>query len=133
MRANATILALLLVTASAAAVHGQQAPERAYSRDTLLRLFAETAEQESENPFRYRHGAIEFDALGASWLFKPLLPVMHGTLNGVMMELPDPFALTGTALATTARSWRTRREGNVELLRIEKAERAKIKVMVKTQ
>lgn len=133
MRAGTTILAFLLVTASAAA-QDTQAPVRDYSKDRLLRLFAEAAKQESENPIRYRRGAIEFRALGTSWRFNYLpMMAMHGTMNGVTMELPDPFALTGTAIATAPRSWRTRREVNAELKRIEKTERAKIKVTVGTQ
>ncbi len=129
MRASATILALLLLTASAAAQD-----TRDYSKDTLLRLFAEAAEQEGENPIRYRRGAIEFRALGTSWRFNYLpMMAMHGTLSGVSMELPDPFALTGTVIATPPRSWRTRREVNAELRRIEKLERAKIKVTVGAQ
>lgn len=127
MRASATILALLLLTVSAAA----QDTRPDYSKDTLLRLFVEAAQQESENPIRYRRGAVEFRALGTSWRFNYLpMMAMHGTLNGVSMELPDPFMLTGTAIATSPRSWRTRREVNAELKRIEKLERAKIKVTV---
>ena len=129
MRASATILALLLLTVSAAA----QDTRPDYSKDTLLRLFVEAAKQESENPIRYRRGAVEFRALGTSWRFNYLpMMAMHGTLNGVSMELPDPFMLTGTAIATSPRSWRTRREVNAELKRIEKLERAKIKVTVGT-
>ena len=131
MRASATILALLLLTASAAA---QEAPVPDYSKDTLLRLFAEAAEQEGENPIRYRRGAIEFRALGTSWHFNYLpMMAMHGTLSGVTMEIPDPFALTGTAIAMAPRNWRTRREINAELRRIEKTERAKIRVTVGSQ
>ena len=130
MRASATILALLLLTASAAA----QDPRAQYSKDTLLRLFVAAAQQESENPIRYRRGAVEFRALGTSWKFNYLpMMAMHGTLNGVSMELPDPFLLTGTAIASPPRPWRTRREVNAELKRIEKMERAKIKVTVGTQ
>jgi hypothetical protein len=133
MRASATILALLLLTSSAAA-QDTRAPVGDYSKDTLLRLFVDAAQQEGENPIRYRRGAVEFRALGTTWKFN-YLPMMafQGTLNGVSMELPDPFALTGTAIATSPRSWRTRREVNTELKRIEKLERAKIKVTVGSQ
>ena len=126
MRASATILALLLLTASAAAQD-----TRDYSKDTLLRLFADAAEQEGENPIRYRRGAVEFRALGTSWRFNylPMMP-MSGTLGGITQELPDPFALTGTVLATPKRAWRTRREINAELRRIEAMERARVKVTV---
>ena len=133
MRASATILAVLLLTASAAA-QDSRAQTRDYSKDTLMRLFAEAAEQEGENPIRYRRGAIEFRALGTSWRFNYLpMMAMQGTMNGVTMEVPDPFALTGTAIATGPRNWRTRREVNAELKRIEKLERAKIKVTVRSQ
>jgi hypothetical protein len=128
MRASAAILTVLLATGAAA----QEAAEtRDYSKDTLLRLFVNAAKQETENPIRYRRGAIEFRALGTAWHFNylPMMP-LSGTLGGVSMELPDPFALTNTVLATSPRSWRTRREVNSELKRIEKTERAKIKVTV---
>jgi hypothetical protein len=129
MRASATILSIFLLTASAAAQNS--APVRDYSKDTLLRLFVNAAKQESENPIRYRNGAVEFRALGTSWSFNYLpMMAMHGTLNGVTMEVPDPFQLTGTQIATTPRNWRTRREVNAELRRIEKTERAKIRVTV---
>ena len=130
MRANATILILLLLAVPAAA-QDSNAAVRDYSKDTLLRLFIEAAEQEGENPIRYRDGAIEFRALGTSWRFNYLpMMAMHGTLTGVTMEVPDPFLLTGTQIATPPRSWRTRREINAELRRIEATERAKIRVTV---
>lgn len=130
MRASAAILILLLATAAVPA-QAQDAPVRDYSKDRLLRLFAEAAEQETENPIRYRRGAVEFRALGTSWRFNYLpMMAMSGTLGGTYLELPDPFALTGTAIATSPRSWRTRREVNSELKRIEVMERAKIKVTV---
>jgi hypothetical protein len=131
MRASAAVLTLLLLTVSAAA-QKPDASVRDYSKDTLLRLFAAAASQEGENPVRFRPGAVEFTALGTSWGFNyyPMM-AMQGTLNGVSMELPDPFMLTGTAIATTPRNWRTRREINAELKRIEKTERAKIRVTVR--
>ncbi|MFL6244712.1 MAG: hypothetical protein ACJ74H_01715 [Thermoanaerobaculia bacterium] len=129
MRASAAILVLLLATTAAA----QDAQVRDYSKDTLLRLFVESGGQEKENPIRYRHGAIEFRALGTSWRFNylPMMP-LSGTLGGVSMELPDPFALTNTVIATRKGAWRTRREINSELRRIEAMERAKVKVTVGT-
>lgn len=127
MKASAAILALFLATSAAA----QDAQVRDYSKDTLLRLFVDAGGQEKENPIRYRRGAIEFRALGTSWHFNylPMMP-LSGTLGGVSQELPDPFALTNTQIATPMRAWRTRREINAELRRIEATERAKIKVTV---
>ena len=129
MRASTAILALLLATSAAA----QDAAVRDYSKDTLLRLFVDAGGQERENPIRYRRGAIEFRALGTSWRFNylPMMP-LSGTMGGVTQELPDPFALTGTQIATPLRAWRTRREINSELRRIEALERAKVKVTVGT-
>src|SRR5688572_8640143 len=127
MKANAAILVLLLATSAAA----QDAPARDYSKDRLLRLFVDAAKQEGENPIRYRRGAIEFRALGTSWRFNylPMMP-MSGTMGGITQEMPDPFALTNTVIATGPRAWRTRREINAELRRIEATERAKVRVAV---
>lgn len=129
MRASGMILALLLVTATAVA---QDAPAtRDYSKDTLQRLFADAAQQEGENPIRRTRGAIEFNAFGTSWrvnYLPHLMMAMHGTRQGINNEIPDPFALTGTQIATSPRSWRTRREINRELRRIEATERAKVRV-----
>jgi hypothetical protein len=133
MRANAMILAVLLTTAAASAQE-PETPAPKYSKDTLLRLFAEAAKQEGENPIRFGHGAVSFNALGTSWRFNylPMMP-LSGTMGGVTQEWPDPFSLTNTPIATSARSWRTRRDVNAELKRIEKSERAKIRVTVGSQ
>lgn len=129
MRASATILALLLVAGTAVA---QDSPaSRDYSKDTLQRLFANAAQQEGENPIRRTRGALDFNAFGTSWrvnYLPRLMMAMHGTMNGVTNVVPDPFALTGTEIATSPRSWRTRREVNRELRRIEATERAKVRV-----
>jgi hypothetical protein len=132
MRASATILALLLIAGSAMAQDSDSTTD--YSKDTLLRLFVNSAKQEGENPIRYRRGAIEFRALGTSWRFNylPMMP-LSGTMGGVTNEWPDPFALTNTVIATSPRSWRTRRNVNAEMRRIEKSERAKIRVTVGSQ
>ncbi|HYC61641.1 MAG TPA: hypothetical protein VEK79_18945 [Thermoanaerobaculia bacterium] len=129
MRASATILALLLVAGTAVA---QDSPASSdYSKDTLQRLFANAAQQEGENPIRRTRGALDFNAFGTSWRLNyvpRIMMAMHGTLDGVTNVVPDPFALTGTQIATSPRSWRTRREINRELRRIEATERAKIRV-----
>jgi hypothetical protein len=137
MRASAMILAVLLTTAAASAQEQGTSPDTPapkYSKDTLLRLFAEAAKQEGENPIRFGHGAVSFKALGTSWRFNylPMMP-LSGTMGGVTQEWPDPFALTNTAIATSPRSWRTRRDVSAELKRIEKSERTKIRVTVGSQ
>jgi hypothetical protein len=139
MRASATILALLLLAGSALA---QDAPQDApvevrstpYSRDQLLRLFAAAAKQEGENPVKYDRGSVRFTALGTTWRFNylPMMAMSGGRfgMTAVTQEWPDAFALTNTQIATPQRSWRTRREVNSELRRIEKSERAKVRVTV---
>jgi hypothetical protein len=127
MRPSATILALLLLVGAATA--RAEEPVRDYSKDRLLHLFANAAKQEGENPIRYRRGAIEFTALGTTWRFNYIpMMAMSGARFGVTNEWPDAFALTNTQIATSSRSWRTRRNVTSELRRIEKMERAKMKV-----
>lgn len=134
MRASATILALLLFAGSALAQESADADVRVtpYSRDQLLKLFATAAKQEGENPVKYDRGSVRFTALGTTWRFNylPMMAMSGGRfgMTGVTQEWPDPFALTNTPIATPQRSWRTRREVNAELRRIEKSERAKIRV-----
>lgn len=122
MRTSAMILALLLAAGGAAA---QDEPRADYSRDTLMRLFIAAAPD--ERPVRYRDGAIELRALGATWRMQ-YLPPLSGTDLAAVNRWPDPFSLTGTQIATGPRAWRTRREMNAELRRIELTERAKIRV-----
>jgi len=126
MRASATILILLLIAGGAAA----QQPD--YSKDGLLRMFAaETVEVRADRAIQHQVGAISFRALGSDWRFNylPLMMPLSGTeLDVVMNSWPDPFALTGTAIATSPRAWRTQRAVSAELRRIEKLERARIRV-----
>lgn len=133
MKASATLLALLLVAGSAVAQEDPRPNTPDYSRDTLLRLFAEAAED--ERPISYRRGAIVFRALGTTWRFHylPIMVPLSGTGFGttdVMQEWPDPFALTGTQIATGPRAWRTRRDVNAEMRRIERTERDRAKMRV---
>jgi hypothetical protein len=136
MRAGAAFIALLLLAPFAAA---QETPAPDYSRDTLLRLFANAGEDEDFDArgVRYRLGSVSFRALGTSWRFN-YLPVMvpfsgsgPGFNGAITNTLPDPFMLTNTGIATSPRAWRTQRERNAELRRIERTERARIKVDVK--
>jgi len=57
--------------------------------------------------------------------------VSPGTRPTTSREWPDPFALTHTSIATTPRSFTTHRAVNAEIRRIEKTERAKIRVKSK--
>jgi hypothetical protein len=117
------LVALLLISPAAVA---QESPD--YSRDTLLRIFAEQPEEEQPD-VRFYVGAVEFRAMGSDWRFvyAPLLP-LSGSIIGVTQEWPDPFALTRTAIATPARVNRSR-EFREELRRIDRvAPRARVRV-----
>ena len=99
-----------------------------YSRENLQRFVAAIPEEpERERNFRFYWGAIEFTALGQRWRFAPMLP-LSGSVMRTTQEWPDPFSLTGTAIATPKRAWRTQRKVDAEIRRIEKMERAKIRV-----
>jgi hypothetical protein len=125
MRTSALILAFLLVAGSAAAQESRSAtaPRADYSRDTLMRMFV--AASPDEPAVRYRDGGLELRALGATWRAQYLAPLSGRTPGS---GWPDPFSLTRTQIATSQRAWRTRREVNRELRRIELTERARVSV-----
>jgi hypothetical protein len=138
MKATATILALLLVAGTAMAqgrttsrTTDQTSPD--YSRRTLMRLFVEDSGTDGER-IVYRPGVVNFVALGTSWQFDylpQLFMPMSGTDTGVTQTWPDPFALTGTQIATSPRAWRTTREVSRELQRINATDRARVRVNVR--
>ena len=128
MKATAILLlsaALLGVPASA-----QEAPAKPdYSRENLQRFAAAIPEEpKRERRIRFYWGAVEFSALGQNWRFLPAMLPLSGSIMRTTQEWPDPFSLTGTAIATPKRAWRTQRKIDAEMRRIEKTERAKIRV-----
>lgn len=132
MRPSAALVALLLLATPALA---QDDDRRDYSRDTLLRLFADAGDEyEDDRAVRYRFGTVEFRALGTSWRlnYLPIMIPFSGSgpgFNGeITNTLPDPFMLTNTPIATSPRAWRTQRERNAEMRRIERTERARIEI-----
>lgn len=127
MRKTAAILTLLLVTGAAAA---QERPRPDYSKNSLLRLFAEAGtEEEDRRTFRVHDGMLQFRGGDTSvgLLFRPMLPLAGSTLT-TNRTYPDPFSLTSTRIATGPRAWRTVRAMNAELRRIEDTERARLRV-----
>ena len=58
----------------------------------------------------------------------PVERPLSGSEFRTTQTLPDPFSLTRTQIATSKRAWRTQRTLNAELRRIERLERAKIRV-----
>ncbi len=127
MRVSALILAIGLASAALAQEPAEAAREpkvHDYSRPTLLRLLEDQRREEQRlQRVRFVIGAVEFRALGTRWRFNylPLMAPLSGTQVRVSQQWPDPFLLTGTALATTPRNWRERREVEKELKRIGKA------------
>jgi hypothetical protein len=132
MLRTAFALALFVVAGSALAQEERTRPD--YSRDSLLRLFVAAAE-DYDQPIRYDRGAVEFRTLGTTWKFNyvPMMAFSGSVPTTYGRELPDPFALTGTQIATSPRAWRTTRQINSELRRIEMLERARVRVDVESR
>ena len=128
MKTSAAFLAILLCTAAL----GQDAPAPAgqpdYSKEAIQKI---VLEMEHAQRIRFRPGAVDFRALGMSWRFNYLPGLMlplSGTRMGVTQEWPDPFALTGTVIATSPAAARRGREFNRELRKINKRLNATVKV-----
>ena len=127
MRTTA-ILVLTLVMSAAAGARAQ-ATQPDYSRETLQRFVAAIPEEpERERRIRFYWGTVQFRALGQQWRFSPALLPLSGSIMRTTQEWPDPFSLTNTPIATPMRAWRTQRRIDAEMRRIEKTERAKIRV-----
>ena len=132
MKTTITIL-VLLAAASLSAQETETKPD--YSKPTLQRFVMSMPDAPPPRirNVRFHVGAVEFGALGTRWRFNylPIMTPLSGSRLGVTQEWPDPFSLSGTPIATPKRAWRTQRQVNSELRRIEQTERAKIKVNVK--
>ena len=124
MRTAILIMTLLLATSAAAQQSFRDPESPDFSRDTLLRLFAEGEEREDpEARFRHRFGVIDFRAAGMRWRigYLPFMVPLSGSqpwVNG--QRWPDPFVLTGTEIAQTPQTWRSQRAMSAELRRIER-------------
>jgi hypothetical protein len=135
MKTKIAILVLLAAT-SLSAQENESATDTTttpdYSKPGLQRFVLSIPEPPPprERNVRFHVGAVEFGAVGTRFRFNylPIMAPLSGTRLGVTREWPDPFSLTGTVIATPKRAWRTQRQVNAELRRIEKSERAKIRV-----
>jgi len=128
--------ALLVFVAAALPLAAQEPPAQVdVSRQTLLKFVASIPEPPPPRPrnVTFHIGAIEFRAFGTRWRFNylPFMLPLSGTRPTTTREWPDPFELTQTAIATPPRAWHTQRQVNAELRRIEKTERAKLRVKTK--
>lgn len=124
MRTAIFIVVVSLAASTAAAQQQFNDSQPDYSRETLLRLFAENPEREDANArFRHRFGAIEFQTRGVRWRvgYLPFFLPLHGSMPWVNgHRWPDPFILTNTEIAHTPRTWRDQRAMSAELRRIER-------------
>jgi hypothetical protein len=128
MKTSTAILILLAALSSVPALAQEEEAKPDYSRETLQRFVAAIPEEpKPQRRIQFYWGAVEFSALGQKFRFSPVMP-FSGSGLGTTQVWPDPFSLTGTAIATPKRAWYTQRKINSELRRIEKMERAKIKV-----
>ena len=134
MKTTTFAILILLGATSLGAEEAQPEPAKPdYSKESLQRFVLSIPEPpKRERNVRFHIGAIEFGAVGTRWRFNylPIMMPLSGTRLGVTREWPDPFALTGTVIATPRRAWRTQRKVDAELRRIEESERAKIRVKV---
>ncbi len=117
----------LLFTAAASA---QEATAPDYSRDALLQFVARV--EREEGPIVIDAGSIRFTVLGIRWKFPYLMAPLSGTVRRTSATLPDALALAGAEIAYRPGTWRTDRglpaEIEREFLRIDKSERAKVRV-----
>ena len=129
MRTSTLFLAVVLIASAAIA---QQAAAPDYSRPTLLRVLSETTVEAEEPPVRFGGGAVRFTALGTRWTFPyyPVLP-LAGSRPVVSQVWPDAFSLTGTEIATLPRDFRDLRPRSEDLLRIERMDRRRTRVVVR--
>jgi hypothetical protein len=126
MRASTTFLTLALLVAATAA-QAETRPD--YSPAGLMRLFTGQPENtRADDPLRFSYGVIDYRFGNTHLQFSPALLPLSGTELRTTQVWPDPFSLTRTQIATSKRAWRTQRTLNAELRRIEKLERAKVRV-----
>jgi len=139
MRFTPLALAILLAFAAAAPAQtvddGRQAPPPDYSREKLREIFSHT--EEPPNPtgnLEFTAGAVFFKALGMRWRinYLPFLAPLPGSFRTTTGYNVDPFALTGTEIAQTPRTFAARRAISKEMKRIERTEKEKrAKVVVR--
>jgi hypothetical protein len=130
MRSLFVIVALLAASALTAQETGLR-----YSKESLMRVLRAQAEEEKKADVEYHVGAVYFNALNTRWRFNyfPLMMPLSGSGLGVTNVLPDPFALSGTPIATGKNAFPTRRQIDAELKRINASDKKRVSVKVRAQ
>lgn len=137
MRSAILMVFTLLLSGTAVAQEQFREEQPDFSRDTLLRLFAENPDREEGEPrFRHESGMVEFKTRNIRWRvgYLPFFLPLHGSQPWDHdQRWPDPFVLTGTEIAHTSRTWRDRRAMSSELRRIERKVRESAVVSVRPE
>jgi hypothetical protein len=113
------------------------APRPDYTREKLTQIFSHVIEAppKPDPTVNWHLGYVEFRALNMRWHISwlPLLAPLPGSIRGPVSAPLDPFAMTGTEIPYTPRTWRDKRAMSKELQRIERMERERAKIKVKTE
>src|ERR1051325_11153525 len=119
MRKRIATLILTLGLATFAAAQEQQAPPADYSRDRLREILTVDAAPGGPARVECPPGPIVFRPPGMRWRFNAFAMPLAGSVRTTTGFEVDPFALTGTEIAQTPRTWVSRRAVNAELKRID--------------
>lgn len=123
------IPAILLLATALPILAQDDAPRPDYSRQSLQRfVMSIPPQQERPRNMRFDFDGVSFGALNTTWKIGSLMLPFSGTRAVTNREMPHPFELTRTSIATPFRAWRTQRTMEAELKRIERSERARIRV-----
>jgi hypothetical protein len=138
MRTAAAVLALLIATTAAAQeTTPADAPRPDYTREKLTQIFSHVVEAppKPDPTVNWHLGDVEFRALNMRWRMSwlPLLAPLPGSIRGTVPGPLDPFAMTGTVIPYTPRTWHDQRSLSKELQRIERMERERAKIRVKSE
>lgn len=130
MKIASAALALFLLAGSAFA---DEATKPDYSRDGLQRIFAvDLYQPPPPQPYDWeRLFTFGWKALGTGIHFRPALAPLYGSVPLTTgMPIPNPFILTGTQYAYTARTWHDQRALSAERKKVEKIIRKHAKITV---
>lgn len=130
MKIASVVLALLLV---APAVLADDAPKPDFSRDGIQKVFVVDLYQPPQpRPFDWQSlFIIDWSALGTRWHFRPLLAPLQGSVPTTTgLGMPNAFALTGTSLPYTSRTWRDQRALSAERRKVERLIRKRAHIVV---